>query len=180
MVLETIVTSLKGRDNVLTGGSEPVRIRRVRRNDLDAVIRINELTLPEHYPRWFWEDHLEKWGEAFFVAEVGNTIVGYVMPRVEYGLGVVVQGIVKRGHIISIAVLPGYRRRGIGRLLMEHAMKALREIYGCREVYLEVRVSNTPAIRLYEKLGFRKVRVIPAYYLDGEDAYLMARPLEET
>ncbi len=156
------------------------RIRKARLEDLDQVIRINEITLPEHYPRWFWENHLKNWGEAFFVAEVGDKIVGYVMTRVEYGPGYTVPGImVKRGHIISIAVLPEYRRRGIGTALMKAAMDALRKVYGCREVYLEVRVSNMPAIKLYEKLGFRKVKVIPMYYLDGEDAYLMARPLEE-
>ena len=40
-----------------------------------------------------------------------------------------------------------------------------------------VRVSNTPAISLYEKLGFLKVSVSKRYYLDGEDAYIMARRL---
>ncbi len=155
-----------------------VVVRRARREDLDEVIRINELTLPEHYPRWFWEDHLRNWGEAFLVAEVEGRIVGYVMTRVEYGPGYVVpEPMVRKGHIVSIAVLPEFRRRGIGTRLMEEAMRVLRDVYGCKEVYLEVRVSNTPAIRLYEKLGFRKVRVIPMYYLDGEDAYLMARPL---
>ncbi len=163
------------------GRGEEVVIRKARMEDLDEVIRINEVSLPEHYPRWFWENHLRNWGEAFFVAEVGGKVVGYVMSRVEVGPGYVVEGdMVRKGHIISIAVLPGYRRRGIGTRLMLAAMKALRDVYGCREVYLEVRVSNEPAIRLYEKLGFRRVRVIPMYYLDGEDAYLMARPLDES
>ncbi len=156
-----------------------VVVRKARLEDLDTVISINEVTLPEHYPRWFWENHLRNWGEAFYVAEVDGRIVGYVMSRVEYGPGYVVEGlIVKKGHIISIAVLPEYRRKGIGTALMKAAMRSLKEVYGCKEVYLEVRVSNTPAIKLYEKLGFRKVKVIPMYYLDGEDAYLMARPLE--
>ncbi|MEM4138682.1 MAG: GNAT family N-acetyltransferase, partial [Sulfolobaceae archaeon] len=45
------------------------------------------------------------------------------------------------------------------------------------EVFLEVRVSNVPAISLYKKLGFREVKVLRYYYADGEDAYLMAREL---
>jgi len=53
----------------------------------------------------------------------------------------------------------------------------LKNYYDTTEVYLEVRVSNTPAISLYEKLGFRVVGRIPRYYSDGEDAYIMARPL---
>ncbi len=152
-------------------------VRKARLEDLDQVISINEATLPEHYPRWFWEEHVLKWGDAFYVAEISGKIVGYVMCRVEWGFGILLPGIHRRGHVISIAVLPEYRRRGIATSLMNHALTALRDIYKCREVYLEVRVSNIPAIKLYEKLGFRKVKVIKAYYADGEDAYLMAREL---
>ncbi len=153
-------------------------IRKARKEDIPMVMYINRVSLPENYPEWFFEEHLERWGEAFYVAEIDGKVVGYVMSRVEFGAPYVAEGsIVKKGHIVSIAVLEGYRRRGIGRKLMENALRSLREIYECKEAYLEVRVSNLPAIRLYEKLGFRKIRVIPMYYLDGEDAYLMARPL---
>ena len=152
-------------------------IRKVTPNDLDEVIRINEECLPEHYPRYFWEEHLRRWNEAFLVAEVDGKIVGYIMCRVELGWGFTRKGIIKKGHVISIAVLQEYRRRGIGKALMENAMKILKEKYGAHEVYLEVRVSNMPAINLYRKLGFSIIRVIPGYYHDGEDAYLMARSL---
>ncbi len=155
-------------------------IRRARREDLPAVIVINRVALPENYPEWFFQDHLERWGDAFYVAEAGGKVVGYVMSRVEYGASLFdARRLVRKGHIVSIAVLPGYRRRGIGTALMKAALRALRERYGCEEVYLEVRVSNEPAIRLYEKLGFRKVRVIPMYYMDGEDAYVMALSFQE-
>ncbi|AEM39474.1 ribosomal-protein-alanine acetyltransferase [Pyrolobus fumarii 1A] len=155
-----------------------VVIRRARESDLPQVIQVNRKCLPENYPEWFFEDHLRNWGKAFYVAEAPRgKIVGYVMTRVEYGVGFVARGFVKRGHIISLAVLPEYRRRGIATKLMEAAMDSLKREYGAQEVYLEVRVSNTPAIKLYEKLGFRKIHVIPRYYFDGEDAYLMARLL---
>ena len=161
-----------------TSIDEAVVIRKAKKEDIPIVMYINKVSLPENYPEWFFEEHLERWGEAFYVAEVGGKVVGYVMSRVEFGAPYLVEGsIVKKGHIVSIAVLEGYRRRGIGRRLMENALRSLKEVYECKEVYLEVRVSNLPAIRLYEKLGFKKVRVIPMYYLDGEDAYLMARPL---
>lgn len=122
-------------------------------------------------------EHHRKYPEAFLVAVIGDSIVGYVMSRVEWGLGHIYRGIIKKGHIVSIAVLPEYRRMGIGSTLLERAMEALRETYGCKEVYLEVRVSNVPAISLYYKYGYRKVKVLESYYLDGEDAYLMAREL---
>ena len=152
-------------------------IREARLTDLDQVISINMEALPEHYPRAFWEEHVKRWNKAFLVAEVDGWIVGYIMCRVEWGWGFTKNKILKKGHVISIAVRKEYRRRGIGKKLMEEAMKALKEVYGAEEVYLEVRVSNKPAISLYEKLGFKIVKRVAAYYLDGEDAYIMARKL---
>jgi len=153
------------------------KIRNANENDLDQIIDINMKSLPEHYPRFFWLEHLHRWNKAFFVAEVDNKIVGYVMCRVELGIGHIKPWIRKLGHIISIAVLENHRRRGIGKALMIAAMNALKNEYNACEAYLEVRVSNIPAIKLYEKLGFKIVKVIKSYYLDGEDAYLMAREL---
>lgn len=153
-----------------------LRVRHATRDDIPRVIYINRMVLPENYPEWFFLEHLERWGKAFYVAEVDGQVVGYVMSRVEHGPSVYdVFRIARKGHIVSIGVLPRYRRRGIGTALMRAALSSLCGEYGCDEVYLEVRVSNEPAIRLYEKLGFEKVRVLHMYYLDGEDAYLMAR-----
>ena len=152
-------------------------IRKATLNDIDRVIYINRVSLPENYTRYFFIEHLNKWPNAFYVAEVDGEVVGYVMSRVELGWGIMKLGLVKKGHIVSLAVLEKYRRRGIGTALMRAALDGLKS-YGVKEVYLEVRVSNIPAIKLYEKLGFVKKKVIPSYYLDGEDAYLMVKPLQ--
>lgn len=107
-------------------------------------------------------------------------MVGYIMCRVERGFSYTNRGRwVKKGHIVSIAVVPEARGRGIGTDLMIHAMRALKENYGVDEYYLEVRVSNVIAIHLYEKLGFKRIKVLKGYYLDGEDAYLMARSAKD-
>ena len=152
-------------------------VRKATIKDLDRIIYINRVSLPENYTRYFFVEHLNKWPNAFFVAEVNGEVVGYVMSRVELGWGHTKLGLVKKGHIVSLAVLEGYRRRGIGTALMRASIEGLRN-YGAKEVYLEVRVSNTPAIKLYEKLGFVKKKIIPSYYLDGEDAYLMVKSLK--
>ena len=156
---------------------ESFEVRPIASEELRAVIAINEATLPEHYPYFFWYEHYELWRDIFLVAVVEGKIVGYNMCRIEMGIGHIKRGIVKQGHVVSIAVLPEYRRRGIATALMSRAMDTMKNKYGASEVYLEVRVSNEPAIRLYEKLGFTKVRILRGYYLDGEDAYLMAREL---
>jgi len=122
-------------------------------------------------------EHFEKWRDVFLVAEVKGEVVAYIMTRVEWGVGFFTLRIVKKGHIVSIAVLPEYRRRGIAKKLMSNVLETLKNRYKSNEVYLEVRVSNVPAINLYEKLGFEKVKVIKGYYLDGEDAYIMAKRL---
>jgi ribosomal-protein-alanine N-acetyltransferase len=153
-------------------------IRRATRDDLPEVIRLNRENLPENYSEDFFEDVLESNPDSFLVAEGdGGRLVGYIMCRVEVGFPLVGRSpITRKGHVISIAVDPGHRRRGLGTALMTEGMRALRA-RGCSEVYLEVRVSNEPAISLYRRLGFRPVRRIPGYYRDGEDAFVMARSL---
>jgi ribosomal-protein-alanine N-acetyltransferase len=50
-------------------------------------------------------------------------------------------------------------------------------LYNAKQAFLEVRVSNMPAISLYKKLGFKVTRTIHGYYSDGEDAYVMSKEL---
>ncbi|MCX8180555.1 MAG: ribosomal protein S18-alanine N-acetyltransferase [Thermofilaceae archaeon] len=156
-------------------GEKEYLIREFSPGDLEAVISINRENLPENYPAFFFKLHHENFPKAFLVAEHKGKIVGYIMCRVETGKLHTTGSIGRQGHIISIAVIPEMRRRGIGKNLMLKAMEALRHSYSVDEYYLEVRVNNTPAINLYTKLGFKPVKVLKGYYLDGEDAYLMAK-----
>ncbi|MGC8937009.1 MAG: ribosomal protein S18-alanine N-acetyltransferase, partial [Candidatus Methanomethylicaceae archaeon] len=114
----------------------------------------------------------------FLVAEVDGKVIGYNMCRIEFGISNLRAAFAKKGHVISIAVMKEYRNRGIGYSLMMEGIKRVREC-GATEIYLEVRVSNKPAIELYRKLGFRASRIIESYYRDGEDAYLMVKDLSE-
>ncbi len=74
----------------------------------------------------------------------------------------------KEGHIISIAVHPERRRKGIGRGLIKRAMN----LPGVKKVTAEVRRSNKGAQAFYLHMGFRTVRVVPKYYGD-EDALIV-------
>lgn len=154
-------------------------IRNARMDDIEQIIRINRDSLPENYPHYFFVEHLKEYGLAFFVGLVNYNVVGYVMPRIEWGFSNFKQipSIVKKGHIVSIAVEGPYRKMGIGTRLLRESMKAMKEKYKAEEVYLEVRVSNDTAIGMYEKNGYQKVKLLKGYYADGEDAYLMASPL---
>jgi ribosomal-protein-alanine N-acetyltransferase len=150
-------------------------IRVFKTDDLERVMYINSKCLPENYSSYFYRDLYTKYPETFLVAESDGEIQGYIMCRVERGWS-------KKGklsparlcHIVSIAVMDHYRRKGIGKELIVQAMGRGRRMYDCNEGYLEVRISNEPAIRLYDQLGFSKVKRNYGYYLDGEDAWVMA------
>jgi ribosomal-protein-alanine N-acetyltransferase len=79
-------------------------------------------------------------------------------------------------QLADIGVAGDVQNRGIGREMLEWMLrKADQE--GCENMSLEVRVSNEPAIHLYEKFGFIRAGIRKNYYTDGEDAILMVCPL---
>ena len=155
-------------------------IRRAEPSDLISVMEINLKTLPEHYSDYFYESLLAELPEAFIVAEIGGKHVGYIMCKTEFGFSNFKKlGFVKKGHVVSIAVVEEHRRKGIGNALVEESVNGV-NLRKCDEFYLEVRCSNTDAVRLYEKMGFKIRQQLNAYYRDGEDAYLMAIELVQT
>jgi len=151
-------------------------LRRFKPSDLERVMHINRVCLPENYSSFFFLDLYKRFPETFLVAEEDGEVVGYVMCRIETGLPSFEIGIGKKGHVISIAVLPKYQHQGVGYALMQEAMQSML-LYKAKKCFLEVRTSNTPAVKLYEKMGFEIARTLRGYYADGEDAYMMARKL---
>jgi len=140
-------------------------------------MHINRVCLPENYTTSFFMNLYQRFPETFIVAEENGDVVGYVMCRIETGIpSFKLLGITRKGHVISIAVLPEHQREGIGCALMREAMEAMVN-YKAKECYLEVRASNVSAVNLYRKMGFEIIRTIRGYYADGEAAYLMARKL---
>lgn len=130
-------------------------------------------TLPEHYSDYFYESLLAELPESFLVAEINRKLVGYIMCKIEYGFSNFKKlGFVKKGHVVSVAVLEEHRKKGIGRALAEEAVVGIK-YKKADELYLEVRCSNSDAVKLYEKIGFVIKQRLKAYYRDGEDAYLM-------
>lgn len=152
-------------------------IRPCMYDELQSVISINESTLPENYPIYFYEQIMEKYSDCFLVSELRNspkTINGYVMWRVERGISSFGIQLIKKGHLVSLAVSENFRRMGIATKLIIESMKKVSN-YNINEFVLEVRVSNIPAVKLYQNVfNFKKIRVIEKYYRDGEDALYLA------
>jgi len=104
----------------------------------------------------------------YYAAVEDGVIVGYA------GVWVVRP----EGYITNVAVLPECRRRGIARQILTKMIEDC-ETDGVTDITLEVRVSNGPAITLYQGFGFESAGVRAKYYNDGEDAFIMWRKQTE-
>ena len=132
--------------------------------DLPAIHAIERASFDSPWPVDAYRSELQTNRLAqYLVAQVDDGIAAYG------GMWLMVD----EAHIITFAVHPAWRRQRIG----ERLLLALLDVAldgGAREATLEVRLSNLPARRLYEKFGFRPVGLRPRYYSDnGEDALIM-------
>lgn len=117
-------------------------------------------------------------GETFHVFGIRETATS-LSPRELAGY-VAVYHTPDEVEILNIAVREDRRRRGYGRLLMATALQNAKE-RGILRGVLEVRISNAPAIRLYESFGFRQAGKRRGYYQDtGEDALIYTLDMEQT
>jgi ribosomal-protein-alanine N-acetyltransferase len=136
-------------------------IRRLAYSDLPAVISIERRSFPTPWSLAMFVLELSKPSGICLAATDGDELLGYlVCSRYE-----------QVWHLMNVAVAPERRRGGVARGLIA---KLVEEAGGRLPFTLEVRVSNRPAIVMYERLGFRSAGVRPRYYQDnGEDALIM-------
>ena len=148
-----------------------LRVEPMRVDDFDAVQEIERRSFRTPWPSHAYRTELETNRLAtYLVARIDGRVVGYA------GMWVMVD----EAHITTFAVDVDHRRQHIGeRLLL--ALLAVAMARHAHEATLEVRLSNLPARRLYEKYGFRPVGLRPRYYSDdNEDALIMTtEPLAE-
>lgn len=161
---------------------ENITIRQAEEEDIPKVVEINRKCLPENYSIDYFYYHLSEYPDLFLVGVVKKNedkeeIAGYSMSRIEFGFSNFGFNLARKGHLISIAVLEEYRRMGIASALLKTTIERLKR-KKVDELYLEVRVSNIPAINLYKKFGFVETNRIYSYYSDGEDAYVMTVKLK--
>jgi len=151
-----------------------VTIRRASADDLLKMQETNLLCLPENYQFKYYIYHYLSWPSLLHVAEDNNKkIVGYVLAKLE---DEEVKSGEVQGQITSISVLRTYRRLGVASKLMNHAINMMQEYFDADYVTLQVRVSNRPAIHLYQNnLGFHISSIEKEYYDDREDAYKMRK-----
>jgi len=136
--------------------------------DLDDIYAIEEAAHKHPWPYEIIESDLRhKTGQIFYIGARWNGVLcGFGACRREKS----------SLKIMNLAVHPDFRRNKIGTQLLI-AMGEIGIRLGCKRATLEVRITNYAAQLLYEELGFRRIKVIPHYYEDSEDAFLMESPL---
>jgi [ribosomal protein S18]-alanine N-acetyltransferase len=141
-----------------------LRIEPMTLADIADVHRIERASFPVPWPDYAFRQEIESNRLArYLVVRAGTEAVAYA------GIWLMVD----EAHITTFAVLPTWRRRGVGGRLRMALMDMAVEI-GARVATLEVRLSNLPARRLYQQFGFRPVGLRPRYYSDNaEDALIM-------
>jgi ribosomal-protein-alanine N-acetyltransferase len=113
----------------------------------------------------FGED--KKHSSATLAVEVGADIAGFIVAEADGR---------DHGHIITIDVLSGARRSGVGSSLLGAAEDRLRSV-GCRSVELETAVDNVSALSFYKRHGYSVSRTFPRYYSNGVDALVLEKLL---
>lgn len=140
-----------------------IEIERMTEKFINDLVKIEESSFSQPWTYAGFESELDNDTAVFFVAVDNEKAVGYI------GFHTVLD----EGYIANIAVLPSYRRKGIGALLLNTAVEYCKE-NGISFLSLEVRKSNNSAISLYRKFGFENVGERKRFYSEPiEDAYIM-------
>ena len=129
--------------------------RKMVAGDVDAVVGIEKACFSSPLVSADFDKFMKD--GLGLVSEFDRKVSGYV----------VAERVLDEAHIVRVAVIPDLRRKGIGsdlisRLILEG------KAAGVKKFYLEVRASNAPSRRLYEKAGFSEVRVRKEYYSDND------------
>lgn len=133
-------------------------LREMTAADVAAVAVLERSCFSDAWSEKLLSEMLSSGMDGAFVLEDGGSIIGFVNPRVN----------APEGELMRIAVMPAYRGKGLSNLLMKRAMLYFSQ-HGAKDVTLEVRTGNTPAVALYESFGFRREGLRKGYYRDPVD-----------
>ncbi|NCF63716.1 MAG: ribosomal protein S18-alanine N-acetyltransferase [Gammaproteobacteria bacterium] len=131
-------------------------LRRLNGGDLDRIMEIELAAYPYPWTRGIFADCIRVGYDCWGLQE-GEQLIGYCIQTHAAG----------ENHLLNLCVAPGWQRRGLGSILLSHAVRLAR-LQNCCCIFLEVRPSNPAGIRLYEKNGFSVVGERPGYYRSEE------------
>lgn len=142
-----------------------INIRDLVRDDLGAVLTIENDIFPDPWTKQMFIDHIEDDGWGGFIAENDGLIIGYACYYIVAG----------EAHLTNIATRKDFQRKSVAKQLLENILQIASD-NECAYVLLEVRPSNLDAIKFYEKYGFKILYHRPEYYHNPvENALVMVR-----
>jgi ribosomal protein S18 acetylase RimI-like enzyme len=155
-----------------TPATAAVRVRRAELSDLDDLVALEENTFDsDRMSRAQYRRHLDSDSAQVLVASASHRrFLGTAVVFFRKGSGV--------ARLYSLASRPDARGKGVGSALLEASEEATR-LRGGRVLRLEVRADNVAAMRLYERLGYRRFGRIAGYYQDGADAWRYQKTLAD-
>jgi len=138
--------------------------------DIEIIKALMDEDLSEPYSIYTYRYFVNQWPSLTFLAydindEKNETLIGAIVCKLDDE-----NPAKSRGYIGMLAIDKKQRKKGLGSLIVSHAIEELK-LQGCIQVYLETEVINTAALRLYENLGFVKDKRLSKYYLNGGDAF---------
>uniref|UniRef100_A0A914YRF0 N-acetyltransferase domain-containing protein n=1 Tax=Panagrolaimus superbus TaxID=310955 RepID=A0A914YRF0_9BILA len=133
---------------------------------MPCIMSVITKELSEPYSIYTYRFFIHNWPELCLLARdtTNNCNIGVIVCKLDHDVKW------RRGYIAMLAVEQAYRRRGIGKMLVQRSIEVMRE-KGCDEVMLEAEVTNKSALILYDRLGFIRERRLYRYYLNGSDAF---------
>ncbi|KAK4140097.1 acyl-CoA N-acyltransferase [Dichotomopilus funicola] len=146
---------------------------------LPAIRALISKDLSEPYSIYVYRYFLYQWGHLCYMAlnPIDDSLIGVVICKLERHSSHSTPTL--RGYIAMLAVSSSYRGHGVATTLVKMAIDAMAE-RNADEIVLETEETNTPAMRLYERLGFIRSKKLHRYYLNGNSAYrlvLLLRPV---
>lgn len=128
------------------------------------IIKLIQKDLSEPYSIYTYRYFIHNWPQLCFMARVRDECVGAIVCKLDYH-----KKVVRRGYIAMLAVDSKFRKKKIGSTLVRMAIESMIR-QEADEIVLETEITNKPALRLYENLGFVRDKRLFRYYLNGVDA----------
>ena len=147
---------------------DKIEICKMDVDDLESIKDVLSTEFDDFWTYNIFKQELLNPNSKYIIAKIDDIIVGFA------GIWKAVDVI----HITNIVTKKSLRNRGIGSILLDRLINLAKEMDAVTSITLEVNENNLPAIKLYEKYGFKKVGLRKNYYKNQYDALLLTKELK--
>jgi len=143
------------------------KLRKFEPPDLSEIVKIAKISFPKNriYSKSF-EKYYQSYSDGFIVSEEMGEVTGYAVGQLKNQIG----------EIISLAVKPNFRQKGVGAELVKSLSNHFK-VFGLKELLLYVRTDNQVAVSFFHNLDFRILKTTKNYYQNRNDAFLMGKTI---